>query len=84
MPDYVDVHNGEPITSECPHCHLPIYQSDSRRLSRLTWDTSERLYHAGCASLAEGIHWEREVKRVVDRLRGCGYIVEMKIIRPVR
>lgn len=84
MPDYIDTHRGEPILAECPHCRLPVYQSDSRRVSRVTWDESERLYHAGCAVLAEGLAWEKELKRVVDRLRGCGYIVELKIIRPVR
>lgn len=84
MPEYTDPHKGEAILAECPYCHLPIYESDPRRMSHDSWDFSRRLYHSGCSSLAEGYHWEKQVKKVVDRLRGCGYIVELKITRPMR
>lgn len=81
---YVDVHQGEPIFSECPFCRLPIYNSDPHRQSRPPWDAYPRLYHAGCAMAAEGVFWEKAVESDVQRLRGCGYVVELKIIRPVR
>ncbi len=84
MPDFVDVHKDEPIDGECPYCFLPIYRSDPRRVSFPPWDASSRLYHSGCAIQAEGIYWEKSVTSAVERLRGCGYVCELRIIRPVR
>lgn len=81
---YVDVHRGEPIDAECPHCRLPIYRSDPRRLSHESWDGSIRLYHSGCASSAEAIVLETRLQDLTNRLRGCGYTVDLRIIRPVR
>ncbi len=82
--EVVDSHRGEPIVGECPHCRLPIYVSDPRRMGRPPWDTGSKLYHAGCAMAAEGIFYEKAVTGYVERLRGCGYVCELRIIRPVR
>lgn len=84
MPDFPDPHKGEPILDECLHCRLPIYQSDPRRMIGIPPGSGPRLYHAGCAMAAEGTYWEKQVTGDVQRLRGCGYVVELKIVRPVR
>lgn len=84
LAQYHDIHRGEPILADCPLCKLPIYQSDIHRLSNNSWDICERLYHTSCARQAEGYHWEKMAKADADRLRGCGYVVELKIIRPMR
>lgn len=77
-------HLGESITGECPRCRLPIYESDPRRMTGIPPGTSLRYYHAGCAMAEEGEYWETQVQAMANRLRGCGYTVELKIIRPVR
>lgn len=81
---YTDAHRGENILGECPTCHLPIYQSDPRRMLTLPPEEHSQLYHAECGRQAEGLYYEKAVKGYCDRLRGCGYVVELRIIRPVR
>lgn len=81
---YADEHKGEDIVAECPHCFLPVYESDPRRLTALPPGDPPKIYHSPCAAAAEGLFWERQVEGDVHRLRGCGYVVELKIIRPVR
>lgn len=81
--DYTTAHLGEEILGECHHCRLPVYQSDPRRLLGLPPGSVPFFYHAGCAMSAEGAYWEGQVKKDIDRLRGCGYVVELKLIRPV-
>lgn len=81
---YDDKHRGEEILSECPDCHLPIYLSDTRRMLALPPGDPPLIYHSACAQRAEGIFWEKQVQGDVNRLRGCGYVCELRIIRPVR
>ena len=84
MPEYVDVHRAEPIDGTCPHCNLPIYRSDPRRLLAVPPTAQLEVYHSGCAMSAEGAYWEAQLTNICQRLRGCGYIVELRIQRPVR
>lgn len=77
-------HRDEAILGECPHCRLPIYENDPHRNLPLPPGNPPRLFHAGCAMSAEGLFWEETVKSACQRLRGCGYVVELKIIRPMR
>lgn len=74
----------EQIMGECPRCRLPIYVTDNRRHSSLPPGDPPALYHSGCSIAAEGEYWERQVQADVNRLRGCGYVVELRVIRPVR
>lgn len=82
--DLTDLHALEPIDGECPRCRLPVYRSDPRRWSRPPWDSTTRIWHSGCAIAAEGEFWEKQVESDVQRLRGCGYVVQLQIVRPVR
>lgn len=82
--DYVDRHIGEEILDECPRCRLPIYASDPRRLVTLFEHTPTRLYHASCADATKGETLEAQLKGIVQELRGCGYVIELKLVRPVR
>lgn len=84
QPDVDMNHLGEAILGECPYCHLPIYQSDPRRQRGVPPGSAMHLYHAGCAMIVEGDFWEGNLQADAQRLRGCGYIVELKIIRPTR
>jgi hypothetical protein len=84
MSDHRDNHRGEAILGECPHCHLPIYQSDPRRNESIPPGSHSLLYHTGCALTVVGLFWEEQVTKDVQRLRGCGYVVELHIVRPVR
>lgn len=72
------------ILGECPYCRLPIYMNDPRRLTGIPPGTPPLLYHAGCAMAANGLYWEKEAELDCQRLRGCGYVVELHLIRPVR
>lgn len=81
--DYVDVHLGEQILDECPRCRLPIYQSDPRRLLGTPPGSLLKLYHAGCAALADGEFWEKQITADAQRLRGLGYVVDLRLVRPV-
>lgn len=77
-------HISEPILGECPRCRLPIYTTDPRRLQGIPPGAPPILYHAGCAMALEGDWWEKQLVADVGRLRGCGYVVELRITRPVR
>lgn len=74
----------ETILGECVRCRLPVYASDPRRLVGIPPGSTPELYHSGCALAADGEYWERQVQADVQRLRGCGYIVELRLVRPVR
>lgn len=80
---YVDVHRDEPILGECPYCHLPIYQSDSRNQLSPIKGGRPRDYHRGCALLLRGHELENDLTHTVKLLRELGYHVDMKITRPV-
>lgn len=79
-----DPHLGENILGECPHCRLPIYQSDPRRMLSCPPGSPPELHHAGCSMSREGDFYERQLAGDVDRLRGCGYVIELTLVRPVR
>lgn len=79
-----DPHKGETILDECPHCHLPIYASDVRRLLAIPPGSGPTLFHGSCARSAEGYFWEQDVTAGVAKLRACGYQVDLKLTRPVR
>lgn len=82
--DYDDPHFGELILSECPRCRLPIYESDPHRRIGIPPGALLVAYHSGCAIGAEGIYWEEQLSAIAQRLRGLGYVLELKVIRPVR
>jgi hypothetical protein len=84
VPVYGADHSHEHILAECPRCRLPIYESDAKRSISFPPGDPPALYHAGCAEAMEGDFWEKQVVADVNRLRGCGYVVELKIIRPMR
>lgn len=84
MPEYVDVHAGEPILGECPYCHLPIYQSDSRNQVSSPKGGRPRDYHRGCALTMRGHDLETDLAHTIKLLRELGYVVDLRLVRPVR
>lgn len=84
VPEYVDVHRDEAILAECPYCHLPIYESDPRKQISPPKGGRPRPYHAGCALTMRGHDLESELTLLLKELRGLGYVVDLKITRPVR
>lgn len=83
MPEYVDVHKDEPILATCPYCHLPIYESDSHNMMSEIKGGRPRMFHRGCALTSRGHDLEGELVVLLKELRGLGYHVDLKIIRPV-
>lgn len=82
VPD-VEMRPGD-IMGECSRCRLVVYRSDPRRKVGIPPGSPPKLYHAGCAIATEGEYWEQQLQADCARLRGCGYIVELRIVRPVR
>jgi hypothetical protein len=74
----------ETILGDCARCRLPVYASDAHRNTSIPPGSYTRLFHTGCSMAEEGEFWERQVKGDVERLRGCGYVVELRLVRPVR
>lgn len=75
---------GETVMGECSRCRLPVYRSQPRRKVGIPPGTMPKLYHSGCALATDGEFWEQQLQADCQRLRGCGYIVELRLIRPVR
>lgn len=80
---YHDTHKGEEILDSCPWCRLPIYVSDSRRMVTLLPYQPTQLYHSACADSAKGQVLEAQLAALCQELRGCGYTVDLKVVRPV-
>jgi hypothetical protein len=75
---------AETILGECWRCRLPVYQSDPHRMVSIPSDAPPELFHSGCAMAQEGEGLEGAIQKIAQKLRGCGYIVEVRIVRPVR
>ncbi len=83
MPDFLDVHKDEAIVGSCPYCRLPIYESDPKRMVSDPKGGRPRPFHQGCALTQRGHELESELTLLLKELRGLGYTVDLKIVRPV-